>query len=177
MKLQGTKVWDDWNNELDLRPDNAENVITLTVSRRADAQPGENNAIGLQTLAEGSYEVEWNTENNPWTYTITGNVKRELERYAPNGMPWIYQVTETISDPYDYYNASTKMVTFGTTPDGEGFLTISETATPITNSLKTSVTFQKKWVDEDNKEISTDYFGEVTVDFKLQVAFDNEMAL
>ena len=87
-------------------------------------------------------------------------------------MPWIYQVTETISDPYDYYNASTKMVTFGTTPDGEGFLTISETATPITNSLKTSVTFQKKWVDEDNKEISTDYFGEVTVDFKLQVSTD-----
>lgn len=172
VKLQGTKVWDDWNNELDLRPSGAENVITLTVSRRADAQPGENNAIGLQTLDKNSYEVEWNTENNPWTYTITGVDNTELERYAPNGMPWIYQVTETIDPSYDYYNASTRTVTFGTEPDDKGFLTVNSAAA-ITNSLKTSVTFQKQWVDEDNKEISTDYFGEVTVEFKLQVSDDS----
>ncbi len=171
--LQGTKVWDDWSNEMDLRPENAENVITLTVSRSADAQPGMNNPIGLQPLPEGSYEVEWNTENNPWTYTITGK-NGELERYAPNGMPWIYQVTETISDPYDYYNASTRTVTFGTEPNGEGVLTIISGATPITNSLKTSVTFQKQWVGEDKEPISTDYFGDVKVEFKLQVAFDND---
>lgn len=175
VKLQGTKVWDDWNNELELRPDNADDLpITLEVSRRADAQPGMNNPIGLQTLDENSYEVEWNTENNPWTYTITGNVKGELEQYAPNGMPWIYQVTETISDPYDYYNASTRTVTFGTEPNGEGVLTIISGATPITNSLKTSVTFQKQWVGEDKEPISTDYFGDVKVEFKLQVAFDND---
>lgn len=173
VKLQGTKVWDDWNNELDLRPSGAENVITLTVSRRADAQPGENNAIGLQTLAEDSYEVKWDTTGggDTWTYTITGVDNTELEWYAPNGMPWIYQVTETISDPYDYYNASTKMVTFGTEPDDKGFLTVNSAAA-ITNSLKTSAAFQKKWVDEDNKEISTDYFGKVKVGFKLQVSTD-----
>lgn len=171
VKLQGTKVWDDWNNELDLRPSGAENVITLTVSRRADAQPGENNAIGLQTLDKNSYEVEWNTENNPWTYTITGNVKGELEQYAPNGMPWIYQVTETIDPSYDYYNASTRTVTFGTEPDDKGFLTVNSAAA-ITNSLKTSVTFQKQWVGDDGESISTDYFGDVKVDFKLQVSTD-----
>lgn len=174
VKLQGTKVWEDWGDEMELRPSDAENVITLTVSRRADAQPGENNAIESQPLTAGTdYTVSWNIpeDNNgePWTYTITGANGEELEQYAPNGMPWIYQVTETISDPYDYYNASTNTVTFGTEPVN-GFLTISGT-TPITNSLKTSAAFQKKWVDEDNKEISTDYFGDVTVEFKLQVAF------
>ena len=178
VKLQGTKVWDDWNNELGLRPDNADD-ITLEVSRRADAQEGQGNAIDWQMLAEGTdYTVIWDTnptdKKDTWTYTITGVDNTELERYAPNGVPWIYQVTETISDPYDYYNASTKTVTFGTTSDGEGFLTISETATPITNSLKTSVTFQKQWQGEDKEPISTDYFGKVTVDYKLQVAFDND---
>ena len=171
--LKGDKKWDDWGDEMELRPSGADGVIELTVSRRADAQPGMNNPIGLQTLDENSYEVEWNTENNPWTYTITGK-NGELERYAPNGMPWIYQVTETISDPYDYYNASTKTVTFGTEPDERGVLTISETATPITNSLKTNAAFQKKWVGDDGEPISTDYFGKVKVGFKLQVAFDND---
>ena len=38
--LQGTKVWDDWSNEMDLRPENAENVITLTVSAARTPSPG-----------------------------------------------------------------------------------------------------------------------------------------
>lgn len=168
VKLQGTKVWDDWNNELDLRPSGAENVITLTVSRRADAQPGENNAIGLQTLDKNSYEVEWNTENNPWTYTITGNVKGELEQYAPNGMPWIYQVTETIEgEIVGVYVANSGTATF---EPGETTGQL-DAATDLKNSLKTSVTFQKQWQGEDKEPISTDYFGKVTVEFKLQVAF------
>lgn len=178
VKLQGTKVWEDWGDEMELRPSDAENVITLTVSRRADAQPGENNAIESQPLTAGTdYTVSWNIpeDNNgePWTYTITGANGEELEQYAPNGMPWIYQVTETISDPYDYYNASTNTVTFGTEPDDKGFLTVNSAAA-ITNSLKTSVTFQKQWVGDDGEPISTDYFGDVTVEFKLQVAFAND---
>lgn len=178
VKLQGTKVWDDWNNELELRPklDDAKDVIELVVSRHAESQPGENNAIPSQDLTEDEdYTVTWTIPDSgdTWTYTITGVGNAELERYAPNGMPWIYQVTETISDPYDYYNASTKTVTFGTEPDERGVLTISG-AKPITNSLKTSVTFQKEWVGDDGESISTDYFGEVTVEFKLQVAFAND---
>lgn len=175
VKLQGTKVWDDWNDELKLRPDNAEDVIELVVSRRADAQEGQGNAIPLQPLPEGSYEVKWNIPKDngePWTYTITGK-NGELEQYAPNGMPWIYQVTETIDPSYDYYNASTRTVTFGTEPDDKGFLTVNSAAA-ITNSLKTSVTFQKQWVGDDGEPISTDYFGDVTVEFKLQVAFAND---
>ena len=174
VKLQGTKVWDDWNDELKLRPDNAEDVIELVVSRRADAQEGQGNAIPLQPLPEGSYEVKWNIPKDngePWTYTITGK-NGELEQYAPNGMPWIYQVTETIDPSYDYYNASTRTVTFGTEPDDKGFLTVNSAAA-ITNSLKTSVTFQKQWVGDDGEPISTDYFGKVKVGFKLQVSDDS----
>lgn len=176
--LKGDKKWDDWNNELGLRPklDDAKDVIELVVSRHAESQPGENNAIPSQDLTEDEdYTVTWTIPDSgdTWTYTITGVDNTELEQYAPNGMPWIYQVTETISDPYDYYNASTRTVTFGTEPDDKGFLTVNSAAA-ITNSLKTSAAFQKKWVDEDNKEISTDYFGDVKVDFKLQVAFAND---
>lgn len=169
--LKGDKKWDDWGDEMDLRPSGAENVITLTVSRRADAQPGENNAIGLQTLDKNSYEVEWNTENNPWTYTITGNVKGELEQYAPNGMPWIYQVTETIEgEIVGVYVANSGTATF---EPGETTGQL-DAATDLKNSLKTSVTFQKQWQGEDKEPISTDYFGKVTVEFKLQVAFAGE---
>lgn len=175
--LKGDKKWDDWGDEMELRPSGADGVIELTVSRRADAQEGQGNAIDWQKLAEGTdYTVIWDTnptdKKDTWTYTITGVGNAELERYAPNGMPWIYQVTERISDPYDYYNASPKMVTFGTELV-DGVLIISETAKPITNSLKTSVTFQKQWQGEDKEPISTDYFGEVTVAFKLQVSADS----
>lgn len=170
VKLQGTKVWDDWNDELKLRPDNADD-ITLEVSRHAESQPGENNAIPSQDLTEGTdYTVDWDTttENDIWTYTITGK-NGELERYAPNGMPWIYQVTEKIGgNIVGVYVATPGTATFET-GETTGQL---DAATALKNSLKTSVTFQKQWVDEDNKEISTDYFGEVTVEFKLQVSTD-----
>lgn len=172
VKLQGTKVWDDWKDAMELRPDNA-NDITLTVSRRADAQPGMNNPIELQALDKNSYEVEWTISDSgdTWTYTITGKDGGELERYAPNGMPWIYQVTEKIGgNIVGVYVPSPGTATF---EPGETTGQL-DAATDLKNSLKTSVTFQKQWVDEDNKEISTDYFGEVTVDFKLQVAFAGE---
>lgn len=173
VKLQGTKVWDDWNNELELRPDNADDLpITLEVTRRADAQPGENNAIPSQDLTEDEdYTVDWDTttENDIWTYTITGK-NGELERYAPNGMPWIYQVTEKIGgNIVGVYVPSPGTATFED-KETTGQL---DAITPLKNSLKTSATFQKKWVDEENKEISTDYFGKVTVEFKLQVSTDN----
>lgn len=173
VKLQGTKVWDDWNNELELRPDNADDLpITLEVTRHAESQPGENNAIPSQDLTEGTdYTVDWDTttENDIWTYTITGK-NGELERYAPNGMPWIYQVTETIEgEIVGVYVATPGTATF---EPGETTGQL-DAATALKNSLKTSVTFQKQWVDEDNKEISTDYFGKVKVDFKLQVSDDD----
>lgn len=171
--LKGDKKWDDWGDEMELRPSGADGVIELTVSRRADAQPGENNAIPSQDLTEGTdYTVDWDTttENDIWTYTITGK-NGELERYAPNGMPWIYQVTETIEgEIVGVYVATPGTATF---EPGETTGQL-DAATDLKNSLKTSVTFQKQWVGDDGESISTDYFGKVTVDYKLQVAFDND---
>lgn len=167
--LKGDKKWDDWGDEMELRPDNADD-ITLEVSRRADAQPGMNNPIGLQTLTEDSYEVKWDTTGggDTWTYTITGVGNAELERYAPNGMPWIYQVTEKIGgNIVGVYVPSPGTATFED-KETTGQL---DAITPLKNSLKTSATFQKKWVGDDGNPITTDYFGDVTVDFKLQVAF------
>lgn len=172
VKLQGTKVWDDWNNELELRPSGAEDVIDLVVTRHAESQPGENNAIPSQTLDEDEdYTVDWDTtgSEDTWTYTITGVGNAELERYAPNGMPWIYQVTETIEgEIVGVYVATPGTATFET-GETTGQL---DAATALKNSLKTSVTFRKQWVDDDGEEISTDYFGDVKVDFKLQVSTD-----
>lgn len=173
VKLQGTKVWDDWSNEMDLRPSDAENVITLEVTRHAESQPGMNNPIELQALDKNSYEVEWTISDSgdTWTYTITGKDGGELERYAPNGMPWIYQVTETIEgEIVGVYVATPGTATF---EPGETTGQL-DAATDLKNSLKTSAAFQKKWVGDDGESISTDYFGKVTVDYKLQVAFDND---
>lgn len=176
VKLQGTKVWDDWNNELGLRPklDDAKDVIELVVSRHAESQPGENNAIPSQDLTEDEdYTVTWTIPDSgdTWTYTITGVGNAELERYAPNGMPWIYQVTEKIGgNIVGVYVPSPGTATFED-KETTGQL---DAITPLKNSLKTSATFQKKWVGDDGESISTDYFGKVTVDYKLQVAFDND---
>ena len=170
VKLQGTKVWDDWSNAMELRPDDEDNLpITLEVSRSAKSQPGMNNPIELQALDKNSYEVEWTISDSgdTWTYTITGKDGGELERYAPNGMPWIYQVTEKIDgDIVGVYVASPGTATFEPGENGQ-----PETTTALKNSLKTSAAFQKEWQGEDKEPISTDYFGDVTVDFKLQVAF------
>lgn len=175
VKLQGTKVWDDWNNELELRPDNADDLpITLEVTRHAESQPGENNAIPSQDLTEDEdYTVTWTIPDSgdTWTYTITGVGNAELERYAPNGMPWIYQVTEKIGgNIVGVYVPSPGTATFED-KETTGQL---DAITPLKNSLKTSATFQKKWVGDDGKSITTDYFGKVKVGFKLQVAFDND---
>lgn len=167
--LKGTKVWEDWGDEMELRPDGADD-ITLEVSRRAKSQPGENNAIPSQPLTAGTdYTVDWDTTGSEgtWTYTITGKDDGELERYAPNGMPWIYQVTEKIGgNIVGVYVASPGTATFEPGENDQ-----PETTTALKNSLKTSAAFQKEWQGEDKEPISTDYFGEVKVDFKLQVAF------
>ncbi len=173
VKLKGDKKWEDWGNAMELRPEpeNAENVIELVVTRHAESQPGENNAIPSQDLTEGTdYTVDWDTtgSEDTWTYTITGVDNTELERYAPNGMPWIYQVTETIEgEIVGVYVANSGTATF---EPGETTGQL-DAATDLKNSLKTSVTFQKQWQGEDKEPISTDYFGKVTVEFKLQVAF------
>lgn len=93
--LEFDKVWDDFGNAFGTRP----SELTLTVQRQAHAQEGQDNAIPPQTVDHPSlYTISMtkDPDGNTWHYTITGTADGELERYAPNGMPWIYQIKETI---------------------------------------------------------------------------------
>lgn len=91
LTLTGEKKWEDYGNVMGVRPES----ITITLTRTADSQPEANNAITQPqevALAEGAGgNLTWtkSATDDTWTYSISG-----LDQYAPNGMPWKYQVTE-----------------------------------------------------------------------------------
>lgn len=163
--LTGDKVWQDLNNAFGFRPDE----LTLTLQRRANSQPGQGNAIGLQpvTLTEG--QITWvKGDSDRWTYTITG-----LERYAPNGMPWIYQVIETVPEHYTASPAD------GTVQQREVDANGNVTMNDLTNSILTSKNFRKTWVDSQGRTITQDILGdgiELEVKYALQVRAKAESA-
>lgn len=91
--LKFDKEWDDFSGTLGTRP----GELTFTISRQAHAQAGQDNAIPLQTVDSSLYNIAVEVEDDDddtWHYTITGKVDGELERYAPNGMPWVYGIQE-----------------------------------------------------------------------------------
>lgn len=106
-KLSGTKIWNDQNNAEHLRPDDPYK-IQLTLKRSTSSENGQHNAVensdlGIlkpQALAEGGPYVEWTVSTNAegmqeWKYTIYN-----LERYAPNGLPYTYTLSEEKVDGY-----------------------------------------------------------------------------
>lgn len=165
--LTGDKVWQDLNNVFGFRPDE----LTLTLQRWANSQPGQSNPIGLQpvTLTEG--QITWvKGDLNSWTYTITG-----LERYAPNGMPWIYQVIETVPEPYTASPANGTVTQKGGADQTTGNVTMND----LTNSILTSKNFRKTWVDSQGRTITQDILGdgiELEVKYALQVRAKAESA-
>lgn len=162
--LTGDKVWQDLDNAFGLRPEK----IEITLQRRADSQPGQSNAIGWApvTLTEG--QITWvKGDLNSWTYTITG-----LERYAPNGMPWIYQVKEEDVPPY---TSPTNGTVQQREVDANGNVTMND----LTNSILTSKNFRKTWVDSQGQTITQDILGdgiELEVKYALQVRAKAESA-
>lgn len=167
IKLTGAKVWQDLNNAFGFRPDE----LTLTLQRRANSQPGQSNAIGLQpvTLTEG--QITWvKGDSDRWTYTIT-----ELERYAPNGMPWIYQVTEETVPEHYTASPANGTVTQKSADQTTGNVTMND----LTNSILTSKNFRKTWVDSQGQTITQDILGdgiELEVKYALQVRAKAESA-
>ncbi|HIU95378.1 MAG TPA: Cna B-type domain-containing protein [Candidatus Copromorpha excrementipullorum] len=169
--VSGQKNWNDYDDVFGTRPDE----ITLTLYRQADSQPGQSNSIGKTEVSDGLYSVIWDeTSGNVWTYTITGKqVAVELEKYAPNGMPWKYSVRETLADTdggaaeiYDMTPAGGETSAKGAAGDS-GEITLGH----LTNSMMTSTSFSKTWVDSDGDVIDEDLLGvELSVDFTLQVA-------
>lgn len=169
--VSGQKNWNDYDDVFGTRPDE----ITLTLYRQADSQPGQSNSIGKTEVSDGLYSVIWDeTSGNVWTYTITGKQAAvELEKYAPNGMPWKYSVRETLADTdggaaeiYDMTPAGGETSAKGAAGDS-GEITLGH----LTNSMMTSTSFSKTWVDSDGDVIDEDLLGvELSVDFTLQVA-------
>lgn len=138
VSLEGKKIWDDYNNYFGARPD-----ITLTVSRYANPFPGDTNNVKEQTVSKDSYEVVWQNngeKEDEWSYTIKGITENELEKYAPNGMPWEYVVTEKL-DKTNGYVASPSRV--GEKSQIDDVITMNN----LKNALNTQVPYSKSWVD------------------------------
>lgn len=166
--LSGTKQWRDYSNQFGLRPGD----VTLTVSRYADAQPGQGNAIAKEEMPAGSYAVVWDEASkagDTWRYSVTGARAGELERYAPNGMPWRYEVTETLPAGSEY-TMSPANGTVGEQSRSEAGGALSVTMRPLTNTILTSAPYSKGWVDSAGGIITEDYLGfDLAVTFQLQV--------
>lgn len=182
--LTGTKIWEDFNNVFQLRPgwdDDTDSPIgfSLTLSRYANAQENEDNAIPEEELTEGeNYAITWSTdETNTWSYTISGTGGNALEAYAPNGMPWIYKVTESM-DPdllaQQIYRADPGVSITGSAPQQSSEKSVSIPMPSITNTMSSNTTFTKQWrvLDENGnpQSVTGDYLGQdLSVSVKVQV--------
>lgn len=168
IQLTGGKVWNDLNDAFGFRPEVTAG-LTIRLERRANAQTGQNNAIPWQEVTD-QYSITWaqdGSKANRWSYTLSG-----LERYAPNGMPWIYRVTE---DPVpSCYTAGSSGSASQKSQDGTtGNITMND----LTNSLLTSTSFRKNWVDSDGNAVTANVLGqdlELEVTYALQVRASEE---
>ena len=170
VELTFSKKWLDYGNALNTRPDE----LTVKLTRKANSQPGQNNAIPEETLSTDTYTITWAKEENSdtWVYSIQGKGGTELEKYAPNGMPWIYIVTETPIGGYTTAPANGKAEKSAATAE-DGVVTMPE----LVNSIQTDVPFSKNWAQQDGDPIAEDYLGfEIAVTFELQVRSEKERA-
>lgn len=157
--LEFDKVWDDFGDAFRTRPDG----LTLTVRRRANSQADQENKIPLTEVPDTAYEIQVQKDGDTWHYTITGKADGELERYAPNGMPWVYGIQEVKPAEYDSPSGGE---TWTTGDPVNGVLS----AGTITNSITQTVYYRKQWLNSDGSTVTEDYLGaEITVTFQLQV--------
>ncbi len=169
--ISGQKKWTDYDDVFGLRPDKDEFTKSLTLYRSAPSQPGQNNPIAETEVPAGSYKITVEAgETSPWQYKIEGTEDSgELERYAPNGMPWKYVVREDTANTVYTVSPSSAGQSGSTAQDG------NVTVTAINNSIQTSAAYRKNWVNTEGEPVTEDYLGtDLTVSFKLQVAEKND---
>ncbi|MGO5541453.1 SpaA isopeptide-forming pilin-related protein [Blautia sp. HCP3S3_H10_1] len=146
VKLSGEKKWNDYDDEEGLRPPN----ITVTLTRRTNNETGQNNKVDSTavTLKERTSEdtyvttpyIVWDKgtdskTSDKWSYTIYN-----LERYAPNGMPYIYTLAEEAVNGYKKPDAISKQADSNTV-----------NMDPMTNGFAGSYYVRKNWMDGNNK--------------------------
>ena len=162
--LQLTKIWEDQNNALKLRPNTTEFANSLKLYRSAPAQGGEGGAgaIGEQEIAEGTYKISVDPQeenSGTWTITIKSTASGEFAQYAPNGMPWVYKVTEdSTGKSWDVYitTPSSKQVQKSADQASEdGKLDLGT----LTNTLETTHTFTKNWANAGDSNLTWENIG------------------
>lgn len=167
VELTFFKKWVDYGNALNTRP----TELTVKLYRKANSQPDQDNAIGEQELPEESYALsEPDKDGDIWTYTVTGANDTKLEKYAPNGMPWIYIVKEEVPGNYTG-NPSSVQKSADSAADDDGKVNLGQ----LVNSIQTDVPFSKNWAQQDGDPIAEDYLGfKIAVTFELQVRVKND---
>ena len=200
IQIQGKKIWNHYSFQA--LPDADEFATWLTLWRSADAQPGQENRIPEQPVTGVAFKVtkeEKTGSTEPfgeiYSYKAVADGSNPLEtanldRYAPNGMPWKYVVKEVIPDKTSPYPAGADTVNVrdlfrvsgngrnpaearvgesGSSVDQNGNRVVS--MGDLTNTSLTQVSYSKRWVDKDGNPITADYtgLGTLTVEFELQV--------
>ena len=181
IKLTGTKVWDDQDNALNLRPELDDDFKSkFKLYRWAPAQSDQPNGIGTEKepIAVPGQNLDgttwtWTPSGDAaataeeWTYEITG-----LEKFAPNGMEWKYVVKEDTTGLTNYYYYPKSASANGSwSEDGNTYV-----MNRLTNSLKINLSFSKEWQDEAGTKLTDDYLGlgEITITGELYVAEGDE---
>ncbi|MSS25289.1 MULTISPECIES: SpaA isopeptide-forming pilin-related protein [unclassified Collinsella] len=142
--LKGQKKWVDSNNIFGTRPKS----IKLTLKRwYQSGGPDEENPGGVTLQSSdpsGANYIEWDKPSGDiWTYTI-----KNLEKWAPDGTAWKYEVSESPADmPYQYkINAKNKG---GSCLSTDGSNSESVQFPLIQNELMGQVGFKKSWDQVD----------------------------
>ena len=172
--IEGTKEWTDFHDAFGVRPDD----IELSVDRMAQPQNGQGNGIPWESV---KCKITWTKDvdgnSDLWSYKIEAIDGQQLEMYAPNGMPWIYRVTEKTLSSSD----ELKLVYSGnpgtvSKQADQAVATEPDSSIPVLkmdalkNSTQASVQYKKVWIDESGNAITEDFLNQkLTVDFEIQV--------
>lgn len=131
--LQGTKVWSDYNNIFNVRPD----TLDLTFTRSAGGVT-ENVAVQTGDKDAENYLV-WTAKDKrgDWTFELLN-----IEKWAPNGQPWTYTVKEDLPQGAEgHYTIVAGSSTVSTT-SGASFA--------LRNALNGQAAVEKEWADGED---------------------------
>lgn len=158
IKISGSKVWNDYHNFAGLRPASASDIgFQVDLTRSTGSEKNQNNKVNATTIdlkqldaadsAEAEPYIVWNydagttdTGADKWTYTIYN-----LPKYAANGMPYTYTLSEsTLVDGYaDKASASADAGNAGNDR--------TVNSKDMVNRYSGSYTVRKNWYDGGNK--------------------------
>ena len=178
VSMTGQKIWVDHSNTFQTRPTLDAFKAEVKFYRYADAQnlsggagaiPEEELILQDKDSTQSNY-LQWTeTDQNTWTYTVTN-----LDRYAPNAMPWKYVVEE--GEVSGYRDASSNS---GTVNPNDGRADSSNgkvdsvsgniTLPALTNTFYKYAQVTKSWPQDNAYNLRPTQIG-----VKLQFYLDNE---